>query len=760
MVEILSTKNWSVETGVPGTGPLAFSKDGTQLALRRGSSLVLWHTEKRSTRTIGDAFPGPDTHVAWSGDSRQIYTSARNTGASSAVLGWEVETGKQTRKYTGLGSIVAIDVSPDGKWLVGGSTGGVASLWETATGRQLPRFNAHSSWLLGMAFSPDGSRLATGGSDQLVKVWDTASLVTATEQAPTVSLAGHRNEIWQIAWSADGEILATAGKDSTARIWRVPSKNMDASPHVSLPAGAASLDFAPDGQHFRAFAAPGTLLWYGTADCQLKRSQSLPEPTVRTPIPLLNGNMVYSTTDGGLRWYDPEKNKITHFLQTGVAGIVPLRVSADEKKVLVLEDTMLRVLDAATGRELVRREDFKGARGREHKYASLSPDGRYLAYAAPGYTVAVWDIENKRLHRVLEGLGWSVYAVTFSPDGTRIAAGGWDGQLLVWDAESGNLALPPIRAHLGGVNSVHFSATGDTLLTMGDGDRIMRLWSAANGRELCGHPDLVTSVHAVFSPEGKFLAIGERSDSDHVRLLTLPTVDEIDRATGTAEVTVPEITDQTQLLLRKGDFLARRGQVGPTREVYEALAKIGPPTLDSCRRTLSLAAMDGDGAAWKHHVLQAMPLLKNSQDVAGVANVLRAVLILPDSPIPAAEVEALLDQAIATPTGKNNVMLAFVRGLSQYRAGKLQESLVTLRAYLARRPHRELEIMCRALIALAESRTGQLTMPAADMLRELETEKNRLPAPGRQDLSRAWWEVMDTHVLINEAITELRQFAN
>ena len=32
--------------------------------------------------------------------------------------------------------------------------------------------NAHSGWVLSVAFSPDGTKIVSGSADQTIKVWD------------------------------------------------------------------------------------------------------------------------------------------------------------------------------------------------------------------------------------------------------------------------------------------------------------------------------------------------------------------------------------------------------------------------------------------------------------------------------------------------------------------------------------------------------------------------------------------------------------
>jgi WD40 repeat protein len=67
-----------------------------------------------------------------------------------------------------------------------------------------------------------------------------------------------------------------------------------------------------------------------------------------------------------------------------------------------------------------------------------------------------------------------VLAATFHPDGVRIASGGHDRSILIWDAATGEelLRLP---GHSVYVFALAFSPDGATLVS-GSGDATVRLW--------------------------------------------------------------------------------------------------------------------------------------------------------------------------------------------------------------------------------------------------------------------------------------------
>eukprot|EP00873_Tetraselmis_striata_P032841 jgi/Tetstr1/453105/TSEL_040129.t1 len=152
---------------------------------------------------------------------------------------------------------------------------------------------------------------------------------------------------------------------------------------------------------------------------------------------------------------------------------------------------------------------------------AFSPDGTLLASASADKTVRVWNAltGEEALPQPLRGHTGPVTSVAFSPDGTRLASASKDETVRVWNALTGEEALPqPLRGHTRHVTSVAFSPDG-TRLASASWDKTVRVWNALTGEEalpqpLRGHTEGVTSV--AFSPDGTRLA--SASEDETVRM--------------------------------------------------------------------------------------------------------------------------------------------------------------------------------------------------------------------------------------------------
>ena len=186
-------------------------------------------------------------------------------------------------------------------------------------------------------------------------------------------------------------------------------------------------------------------------------------------------------------------------------------------------DGLVRVWEAETGHTLL---TYRGHRWLFEKVnmpptiynIAWSPEGLRLASAGDGTKVYVWDAATGQTITIYEGhsgLLPNVFAMDWSPDGTRIASAcssiGIDKTIPIWDAatgqklfhyDSGHGFLPNFS-----VLALAWSPDG-TRIASTCTDKTIRIWNATNGNHISSlkvRSEWVSSL--AWSPDSKRLAL-------------------------------------------------------------------------------------------------------------------------------------------------------------------------------------------------------------------------------------------------------------
>ena len=402
------------------------------------------------------------------------------------------------------GSVQAIALSPDGRYLATASQDYPVRVWEMTNGREVARLE-HERVVtavhidMSVAFSPDGHYLATASGDHTARVWE------ATSGREVMRLT-HQDLVWMVAFSPDGHYLATASQDCTARVWEATSGHeVTRLPHERE---VRVVTFSPDGTFLATASSSIARVWEATRGREVGRL--LHDNIVKAVTFSPDGTyLVSASSDHTARVWEPsgyrEVARITHPGKVNAAAFSPdgaylATASAD---LWFPQDSVAQLWEPATGQEL-------GCMKHEGRIFAVvfSPDGQYLATASGDYTARVWEVASSReVGRLLhDDLVW---AVTFSPDGAYLATASMDGMARVWEVASGQEITR--LSHGRNVVAVAFSSDGRSMATAST-DSIARVWEATNGREVARlvHERSVKAI--VFSPDDQYVAT---ASADH-----------------------------------------------------------------------------------------------------------------------------------------------------------------------------------------------------------------------------------------------------
>lgn len=138
---------------------------------------------------------------------------------------------------------------------------------------------------------------------------------------------------------------------------------------------------------------------------------------------------------------------------------------------------------------------------------SWSPDGRRIASASDDHLVLICDAQHGKTLLTYSGHSAPIYTLAWSPDGKYIASAGADNTVRVWDAASGK-TITVYTGHADAINAISWSHQGN-LIASGSQDRTVQVWNALTGTLVLTYTGHTAGVLAVaWSPNDAAIATG------------------------------------------------------------------------------------------------------------------------------------------------------------------------------------------------------------------------------------------------------------
>jgi WD40 repeat protein len=196
---------------------LGWSRNG-QLAVGAGRTLTVLDADGTAVRRYPDQ-PSTVTAVAWSADGSRVGVAVYG-GVHWYDPGTRTDGDGPVRSFPWKGSLLALAVSPTGKWACGGAQDATVHIWKLWSATDLS-MSGYPTKIEHVGFRHDGRWFAVGCLGDLT-VWDFGGRgPSGTRPAHG---EGHDRHITCLAWEPAGDRMVTGGTDGRLVIWPSPTR--------------------------------------------------------------------------------------------------------------------------------------------------------------------------------------------------------------------------------------------------------------------------------------------------------------------------------------------------------------------------------------------------------------------------------------------------------------------------------------------------------------------------------------------------------
>lgn len=295
-----------------------------------------------------------------------------------------------------------------------------------------------------LAYSPDGETLAVSGYHEVL-------LHKADGSQLIARLVGGAHRLQSIAYSPDGSLLAAVGGTPSLfgeiQFWDTETNKL-----------TNSIKTTYDTLYGASFSSNGKMLAFGCSD-NTSRLVSVPDGkqlvkfdnhsdwVFSTAFMTDNKVFVSASRDRAMKMVSVESGQFIDDINKLYDGIYSIARHPKEDKILYggrdgtpriyqISDNQKRTA-ANNDTNLIK--EFEKQPGVVIYAVAFSPDGSKIAVSGTNGETRLYNVQDGKRLAILKGNEGGVFSVAFHPNSQQVATGGFDGKVRIYDVSSGEL---------------------------------------------------------------------------------------------------------------------------------------------------------------------------------------------------------------------------------------------------------------------------------------------------------------------------------
>ncbi|KAJ7757881.1 hypothetical protein B0H16DRAFT_656696 [Mycena metata] len=442
-------------------------KGGRVASASDDGRVCVWDTSNGAQISSLHGHVGPVKSVEYSPDSSYLVSG----GVDATVRIWDAITGSSQFIFVGHKDSVKVVIfsgDGDGYKIASGSDDKTVAIWDAQGKKQLASLNGHSGPVTCIAFFANDSQILSGGTDSTLRLWDIKTKTTlkvlstadtvlclsvySPPQKKSTILSGSQNGVIAIRDSDDleeisylaGGTAAVKSLSALSQINKVVSGSSDGIIRLWDPASQSCVAeyrghsgpvectrLTSDGTHILSSSTDRTIrLW----DATMEGVQGSEDYVMAVEIPDHMEHIASGSTKGKVALWKTDDGSLVYEVDVHHGIILCLDFTHDDKLIASASaDHTICIINADNGSNVT---VLKGHTDEVYT-VEFSSDDTLLVSASPDAKAIIWDVSMKKpKYSLIHSAGVGV--ASFSPDQKLVCSGTLDGEIHIWNVESGN----------------------------------------------------------------------------------------------------------------------------------------------------------------------------------------------------------------------------------------------------------------------------------------------------------------------------------